>query len=131
MSRIFLKTNRDKIEKSKKSETEKICSYLLSLSLKHNEQVRHLGIILDCGLSFDNHINKRNRIAFCCLKIYRLENSYLKLTLKLGHAFRSSRLDYCNTLILWVGHEMNYYSVCVLLPLNVVEVHSFFKNRLW
>lgn len=41
-----------------KSQKQKLSSYLSSVFLKHSEQVRNLGIILDNDLSFDNHINK-------------------------------------------------------------------------
>jgi len=47
-SRNFLELNRDKTPNSQ-------AENLSSLLLKHNEEVKDLGIILDTDLSFDNH----------------------------------------------------------------------------
>ncbi len=63
--------------------------------------VKHLGVILDSNLSFENHISHVTKTAFFHLRnIAKLRNM---LTVsdeeKLVHAFMTSRLDYCNALL--------------------------------
>ncbi len=63
--------------------------------------VKHLGVILDSNLSFENHISRVTKTAFFHLRnIAKLRNM---LTVsdedKLVHAFMTSRLDYCNALL--------------------------------
>lgn len=50
---------------------QKICSYLSSLPLKHNERVRNLGNILDSDLRFNKNINKVSKNCFSYVRKVR------------------------------------------------------------
>ncbi len=62
---------------------------------------QNLGVILDSDLSFENHISNITKTAFFHLRnISKLRNMLsVSDAEKLVHAFRTSRLDYCNALI--------------------------------
>ncbi len=64
--------------------------------------VKHLGVILDSNLSFENHISHVTKTAFFHLRNIAKLRSMLQVTIsdaeKLVHAFMTSRLDYCNAL---------------------------------
>lgn len=78
-----------------KSQKQKLSSYLSSVFLKHSEQVRNLGIILDNDLSFDNHINKVT-LTKNISKVRKFPSQ--AESEKLVHVFTSGRLDYCNAI---------------------------------
>ena len=63
--------------------------------------VRNLGVWLDSNLSMGDHITKTSSAAFYYLYNIRRIRKYLskKSTETLIHAFISSRLDYCNSLL--------------------------------
>jgi len=63
--------------------------------------VRNLGVILDSNLNFNSHIKSITSAAFYHLKnITRIKGIVSKPDLeRLIHAFVSSRLDYCNSLL--------------------------------
>lgn len=66
MTKIFLQLNKDKTEilvVGYRGQREEINSKLISLSLKHIEQFRNLGVILDSELNITSHIT-----AFYLLK---------------------------------------------------------------
>ena len=63
--------------------------------------VRNLGVWFDSTLSMNSHINKTCSLAFYYLYTIRKIRKYLsrESTEKLIHAFVSSRIDYCNSLL--------------------------------
>ncbi|XDV45278.1 hypothetical protein PO909_013398, partial [Leuciscus waleckii] len=63
--------------------------------------VKDLGVILDCNLSFEKHISYVTKTAFFHLRnIAKLRNMLsVSDAEKLVHAFMTSRLDYCNALL--------------------------------
>ena len=63
--------------------------------------VRNLGVWLDSNLSMGDHITKTSSAAFYYLYNIRRIRKYLskECTETLIHAFISSRLDYCNSLL--------------------------------
>jgi len=63
--------------------------------------VRNLGVIFDQNLSFDAHIKQVSRTAFFHLRnIAKIRNILTQSDAeKLVHAFVTSRLDYCNSLL--------------------------------
>ena len=63
--------------------------------------VRNLGVWLDCNLSMGDHITKTSSVAFYYLYNIRRIRKYLskECTETLIHAFISSRIDYCNSLL--------------------------------
>ena len=70
----------------------------LSLALSH---VTNLGVVLDQNLNMDRHISRTSKSAFFHLHNIRRISKYLdqESLLTLTHAFITSRLDYCNSLL--------------------------------
>ncbi|CAJ1063628.1 galanin receptor type 1b isoform X2 [Xyrichtys novacula] len=107
MTNNFLMLNSDKTEVlvlGPKHLREAFSSNLATfdgISLASNPTVRNLGVVFDQDLSFSSHIQQISRTAFFHLrnisKIRRiLSQSDAE---KLVHAFVTSRLDYCNSLL--------------------------------
>ncbi|XP_074521141.1 uncharacterized protein LOC141786455 [Halichoeres trimaculatus] len=71
------------------------------ISLASSTTVRNLGVLLDQDLSFNSHIQQVSRTAFFHLRnIKRIRHILSRSNAeKLVHAFVSSRLDYCNSLL--------------------------------
>ena len=100
----FLQLNSDKTEIivcGSQKQRESVISHLETLSLKPNNQVRNLGVILDSDLNFKSHIKSLTSAAFYHLKnTARIKGIVSKLDLeRLIHAFVLSRLGYCNGLL--------------------------------
>ncbi len=74
---------------------------ILLIGPKNSSTVKHLGVILDSNLSFENHISHVTKTAFFHLRnISKLWNMLsVSDAEKLVHAFMTSRLDYCNALL--------------------------------
>ena len=71
------------------------------IALASNETVRNLGVIFDPDLSFDLHLKQISKTAFFHLRnISKIRNLLTqKDAEKLVHAFVTSQLDYCNSLL--------------------------------
>lgn len=71
------------------------------IALASNETVRNLGVIFDPDLSFNSHLKQISRTAFFHLRNISKIRHVLsqKDAEKLVHAFVTSRLDYCNSLL--------------------------------
>lgn len=78
-----------------------VCGHNILLS----PSVTNLGVKLDSHLSFDNHIRRLSKVSFLHLKnIAKLRPSLSQPDAeKLIHAFISSRLDYCNALLIGIS----------------------------
>ena len=63
--------------------------------------VTNLGVVLDQNLNMDRHISRTSKSAFFHLHNIRRISKYLdqESLLTLTHAFITSRLDYCNSLL--------------------------------
>ncbi|KAI4895256.1 hypothetical protein NFI96_000433 [Prochilodus magdalenae] len=104
MGQNFLQLNKDKTEIiifGNRHERHKLAAYLNSISLKSKELARNLGVLIDSELSFSSHVKAVIRSAFYHLKnINKIRDFLSKPDLeKLIHAFISSRIDYCNSLL--------------------------------
>lgn len=62
--------------------------------------VINLGVRMDSYMMFDSHINHLCKNAFSQLWNFSKLRTSLSLPEKLVHAFVSSRLDYCNGLLI-------------------------------
>uniref|UniRef100_A0A8P4K2R3 Reverse transcriptase domain-containing protein n=1 Tax=Dicentrarchus labrax TaxID=13489 RepID=A0A8P4K2R3_DICLA len=71
------------------------------INLASSTTVRNLGVIFGQDLSFNSHIKQTSRTAFFHLRNIRKIRHILSQTdaEKLIHAFVTSRLDYCNSLL--------------------------------
>ena len=71
------------------------------ITLASSTTVRNLGVIFDQDLSFNSHIKQTSRTAFFHLRNVTKIRRILSKTdaEKLIHAFVTSRLDYCNSLL--------------------------------
>lgn len=85
---------------------------LCAISVGHDTisartQVKNLGCWLDSHLSMSKHVTSACKSAFCYLHSIRRKKNYLSREnlLILVHAFITSRLDYCNSLLYGVPKD--------------------------
>ncbi|MDW1542860.1 reverse transcriptase family protein [Vibrio sp. YT-17] len=107
MSTNFLMLNSDKTEvivlgpkQLRDSLSDDIVS-LDGIALASSTTVRNLGVTFDQDLSFNSHLKQTSRTAFFHLRNIAKIRPILtrKDAEKLVHAFVTSRLDYCNSLL--------------------------------
>ncbi|KAL6455951.1 hypothetical protein MHYP_G00358020 [Metynnis hypsauchen] len=107
MSRNFLLLNSNKTEvlllgpKLARDKLSDLILNLADLTVTPGSAAKNLGVIIDSDLSFDQHIGSITRTAFLHLRnIAKLRNALsLRDAEVLIHAFITSRLDYCNSLL--------------------------------
>ncbi len=106
MTNNFLQLNSDKTEIlliGPKNCTQNIFDHNLQLDgcTVTSSTVKHLGVILDSNLPFENHISNVTKTAFFHLRnIAKLRNMLsVSDAEKLILAFMTSRLDYCIALL--------------------------------
>ncbi len=126
MTSNFLLLNSDKTEIlliGPNDSTQNLLDYNLQLDGCNvtSSTVKNLGVILDSNLSFENHISNVTKTAFFHLRnISKLRNMLsVSDAEKLVHAFMTSRLDYCNALVMSPG--------LALLPLTTRGRHFPFS----
>ena len=87
--------------------------------------VRNLGTILDNSISMDAHINQVCKAAFYHIHNIRRVSKYLsqECLKTLIHAFVTSRLDYCNLIIL------TYAAREKVLPMASLNIRSVNYNE--
>ncbi len=92
------------------------CLTLDGCSVDSSSSVRNLGVLFDSNLSFDSHVSSICKTAFFHLKnIYKLRHMLSMSNAEiLIHAFMTSRLDYCNTLL-------GGCSACLINKLQMVQ----------
>ncbi|XP_029284776.1 uncharacterized protein LOC115006618, partial [Cottoperca gobio] len=107
MSSNFLMLNTDKTEviilgpKRLRNAFSNDIEALDGINLASSTTVRNLGVIFDQDLSFNSHIKQISRTAFFHLRnIAKIRHILSQNDAeKLVHAFVTSRLDYCNSLL--------------------------------
>ncbi|XP_053301931.1 uncharacterized protein LOC128460693, partial [Pleuronectes platessa] len=107
MTSNFFLLNSDKTEviilgpKHLRDTLSKDIAALDDIALASNKTVRNLGVIFDPDLSFNSHLKQISRTAFFHLRNISKIRHVLsqKDAEKLVHAFITSRLDYCNSLL--------------------------------
>ncbi|XP_028454539.1 uncharacterized protein LOC114568999, partial [Perca flavescens] len=107
MTHNFLMLNSDKTEVIVIGPTHRRTSFskdivtLDGITLASSTAVRNLGVIFDQDISFNAHLKQTSRIAFFHLRnIAKIRNILCQNDAeKLVHAFVTSRLDYCNSLL--------------------------------
>ncbi len=104
MCQNFLQLNKEKtvIAFGNKDEVLKVNAYLDSRGQTTKNQVRNLGVILETDLSFSSHVKAVTKSAYYHLKnIAQIRCFVSSQDLeKLVHVFITSRVDYCNGLLL-------------------------------
>ncbi len=76
-------------------------AYLDSRGQLTKNKVQNFGVILETDLSFSSHIKAVTKLAYCNLKTIAIIRCFVSSQdyEKLGHAFITSRVDYCNGLL--------------------------------
>ncbi len=84
-----------------KSNNLEHCLTLDGCSVDSSSSVRNLGVLFDSNLSFDSHVSSICKNSFFHLKNISKLRPMLSMSIAemLIHAFMTSRLDYCNTLL--------------------------------
>ncbi len=103
----YLKLNSDKTEViliGSKAVVSKLSGQLMDLDgdlIMPSTKVRNLGVLIDSTLSFNDHIGKVVKTAFFHLRnIARIRSSLSQQDVEtVTHAFVTSQLDYCNSLL--------------------------------
>ncbi|XP_075934503.1 uncharacterized protein LOC142934035 isoform X2 [Anarhichas minor] len=106
MQTNFLKLNCDKSDmiiigpKSLTKTDHNFCLTIDNSTLSPSPHIRNLGVMFDSNLSFEHHVKQITRTAFFHLKnIARLCPSLSSAAETLTHAFITSRIDYCNSIL--------------------------------
>ncbi|XP_065809412.1 uncharacterized protein, partial [Labrus bergylta] len=107
MTRILLLLNSDKTEvivlglKNLRETFSSDLTVLNDISLASSTTVRNLGVLFGQDMSFNSHISQVSRTAYFHLRnISKIRNILSQNDAeKLVHAFVTSRLDYCNSLL--------------------------------
>ncbi len=106
MTNNFLLLNSDKTEIlliGPKNSTQNLLDHNLQLDgcPVPSSTVKHLGVVLDRNISFENYISHVTKTAFFHLRNIAKLRNMLRVSdaEKLVHAFMTSRLDYCNALL--------------------------------
>ncbi len=105
MCQSFLQLNKEKTEVivfGHKDEVLKVNAYLDSRGLTTKNQVKNLGVILETELSFSNHDKAVTKSAYYHLKNIARTRCFVSSQdlEKLIHAFITSKVDYCNGLLI-------------------------------
>ena len=106
----YLQLNADKTEAillSTRQGLKQSC-FDIPFNTSATTQVRNLGATLDSTLSMEQHVNVTCKTAFYHLRNIARVRKYLdkSTTEKVVHAFVSSRLDYCNSLLYGISSEL-------------------------
>jgi hypothetical protein len=106
MTTNFLKLNSDKTEvivisKSKSLSNEFSSIHVGDAKIVPSSSVKNLGVFFDSAMSMETHINATCKRAFCEIRNIGRIRSLLddKTAASLVHAFVSSKIDYCNSLL--------------------------------
>uniref|UniRef100_A0A3Q3G6B9 Reverse transcriptase domain-containing protein n=1 Tax=Labrus bergylta TaxID=56723 RepID=A0A3Q3G6B9_9LABR len=107
MTRNLLLLNSDKTEvivlgpKNLRETFSSDLTVLSDISLASSTTVRNLGVLFAQDMSFSSHIRQVSRTAYFHLRnIFKIKNILSQNDAeKLVHAFVTSRLDYCNSLL--------------------------------
>ena len=110
MATNFLKLNDDKTEvlvvsknaKTSNNISTKITPIKIGDSMvEPKDQVRNLGVLFDSTCSLEKHVNNICKGAYHQIRNIRMVRKYLDVesTKTLVHAYVTSRLDYCNSLL--------------------------------
>ena len=109
----MLKMNRDKTELLVLNGRHRPLPPLTTISVCDEEinrsaKVRNIGVIYDSSMSMENHIMAISKAAFYHLRNISRIRKYLssQTAEMLVHAFVSSRLDYCNSLLYGLAKEL-------------------------
>ena len=113
MSTNFLKLNDEKTEfmiitsKQMKSRLQVPNLQIGGTTVEANTHARNLGVIFDSSFSMDNHVSNICKNAYYQLRNIGQISKYVdKAALKsLVHAFVTSRLDYCNSLLYGIQQQ--------------------------
>ncbi|KAL3051684.1 hypothetical protein OYC64_001841 [Pagothenia borchgrevinki] len=88
---------------------QKVGDFILEVdgcSISPSPEARNLGVILDSTLSFHSHVKSVTKSAFFHLRnIARLRLSLSASVAETLHAFVTSRLDYCNSVLFGVPNK--------------------------
>uniref|UniRef100_A0AAQ4QM23 Reverse transcriptase domain-containing protein n=1 Tax=Gasterosteus aculeatus aculeatus TaxID=481459 RepID=A0AAQ4QM23_GASAC len=107
MTGNFLMLNSEKTEviligpERLRSQLSRDTVFMDGIALVPSSTVRNLGVLFDQDMTFNTHIKKTSRTAYFHLRNISKIRNFLSQSdaEKLVHAFVTSRLDYCNSLL--------------------------------
>ena len=72
-----------------------------NVNIKPCSKVRNLGVIFDCNMTMEEHVNKVCKTSYFYIRLLGKLRKFLDkdTAAMLTHAFVTSRLDYCNSLL--------------------------------
>ena len=79
-----------------------------NVNIKPCSKVRNLGVIFDCNMTMEEHVNKVCKTSYFYIRLLGKLRKFLDkdTAAMLTHAFVTSRLDYCNSLLLGISKSL-------------------------
>jgi len=107
MKSNLLKLNESKTEvvllgtKQQLSKVDNIEISVGNVNIKPCSKVRNLGVIFDCNMTMEDHVNNVCKASYFYIRLLGKFRKFLdkSTAAMLTHAFVTSRIDYCNSLL--------------------------------
>ena len=114
MKSNLLKLNESKTEvvllgtKQQLSKVDNIEISVGNVNIKPCSKVRNLGVIFDCNMTMEEHVNNVCKSSYFYIRLLGKLRKFLdkNTAAMLTHAFVTSRLDYCNSLLQGVSKSL-------------------------
>ena len=101
---VILLGSRQQLSKVDRLEVE-----IGSTKVKSRDDVRNLGVIFDSNVTMENQVNNICKISYYHIRLLGKMRKFLTKdsAIKVTHAFVTSRLDYCNSLLYGISKSLS------------------------